>query len=186
MFNDKYGLTDAVLRGRKTQTRRIMPEKIYKDWLGKAPLIDWAFLNLSKYTIGEEIAIAQPYKDVITTNVSEFENLPGWNNKMFISPKLMPNRIKITNIRVEKLQDISDEDVIKEGFCHECVNNNWGNSASHWEYILTYMDKFGREKSIQSSSAQAAYSYLIDHISGVGTWESNPYVFVYDFELIKI
>ena len=28
------------------------------------------------------------------------------------------------------------------------------------------------------------YSVLIDKISGKGTWESNPYVFVYDFKLI--
>lgn len=32
---------------------------------------------------------------------------------------------------------------------------------------------------------QGAYSYLIDKISGKGTWERNPYVFVYDFELVK-
>lgn len=32
---------------------------------------------------------------------------------------------------------------------------------------------------------QGAYSYLIDMISGKGTWDSNPYVFVYDFELVK-
>lgn len=25
MFNDRYGLTEAVLSGRKTQTRRILP-----------------------------------------------------------------------------------------------------------------------------------------------------------------
>lgn len=31
----------------------------------------------------------------------------------------------------------------------------------------------------------AHYAELIDKVSGKGTWESNPYVFVYDFELIK-
>lgn len=30
-----------------------------------------------------------------------------------------------------------------------------------------------------------AYAALIDKISGKGTWESNPWVIVYDFELIK-
>ena len=30
-----------------------------------------------------------------------------------------------------------------------------------------------------------AYAALIDKISGKGTWERNPYVFVYDFELVK-
>ena len=30
-----------------------------------------------------------------------------------------------------------------------------------------------------------AYAALIDKVSGKGTWQNNPYVFVYDFELIK-
>lgn len=29
------------------------------------------------------------------------------------------------------------------------------------------------------------FSKLIDKVSGKGTWDSNPYVFVYDFELVK-
>lgn len=35
MFNDKYGLTQAVLDGRKTQTRRIIkPQPMYDDNIG--------------------------------------------------------------------------------------------------------------------------------------------------------
>ena len=30
-----------------------------------------------------------------------------------------------------------------------------------------------------------AYSELLDRIEGKGTWKSNPYVFVYEFELLK-
>ena len=32
-------------------------------------------------------------------------------------------------------------------------------------------------------SPKEAYAALINVLSGKGTWESNPYVFVYDFEL---
>lgn len=34
-------------------------------------------------------------------------------------------------------------------------------------------------------TAKEAYAALIDKISGKDTWESNPWVFVYDFELVK-
>lgn len=34
-------------------------------------------------------------------------------------------------------------------------------------------------------TAKKAYAALIDKISGKGTWDSNPYVFVYEFELVK-
>lgn len=32
MFNDKYGLTKAVLEGRKTQTRRIVNESLIDEY----------------------------------------------------------------------------------------------------------------------------------------------------------
>ena len=35
------------------------------------------------------------------------------------------------------------------------------------------------------STTQDAYASLINKIYGKGTWESNPFVFVYDFELIE-
>lgn len=37
----------------------------------------------------------------------------------------------------------------------------------------------------QGYGLQEAYAALIDKISGKGTWEGNPWVFVYDFELVK-
>ena len=35
------------------------------------------------------------------------------------------------------------------------------------------------------STPQYAYAALIDKVSGKGTWKSNPWVFVYEFELVK-
>ena len=76
MFNDKYGLTQAVLEGRKTQTRRIAYtagrlrnitvrqafEEVNK---GKACLFDEGKpLAQSAYKLGEIIAIAQKYEDL--------------------------------------------------------------------------------------------------------------------------
>lgn len=103
---------------------------------------------------------------------------------IFVRADLMPHHISITNVRVERLQDISDEDCIKEGVREVCVNNNWGNSASHWEFQVLYEDKFGRTKLLRGATPQEVYAALIDKISGYGTWETNPYVFVYDFELV--
>ena len=38
--------------------------------------------------------------------------------------------------------------------------------------------------SLQYSNTRDAFAELIDKVSGKGTWASNPYVFVYEFELI--
>lgn len=204
MFNDKYGLTQAVLEGRKTQTRRIAyTAGRWRDIMvrqdlegvnkGKACLFgDGILLAKSAYKLGETIAIAQKYEDLRKDD--EFYRLCGKNgmplecikyekgchNKMFVRADLMPHRIRITNIRVERLQDISDEDCMAEGirrfgkeyvrfkkeYCYTCQN-----------YAVTDFYSF--------STPREAYAALIDKISGKGTWESNPWVFVYDFELVK-
>ena len=209
MFNDRYGLTQAVLEGRKTQTRRIAyTAGRWRDIMvrhdlegvnkGKACLFgDGILLAKSAYKLGETIAIAQKYEDLRKDD--EFYRLCGKNgmplecikyekgcsNKMFVKADLMPHRIRITNIRIERLQDISDEDVIHEGFSNVCFNKNMGNMLSEWCYDLCYYDAFGNSQSLHSTIAKEAYSYLIAKLYGWSLWDSNPYVFVYDFELVK-
>lgn len=190
MFNDKYGLTQAVLEGRKTQTRRIADtvgrlrditvrqalEEVNK---GRACLFDEGRpLALSAYKLGETIAIAQKYADLAYDG--EFFRLlgkvifeKGCHNKMFVKADFMPHRIRITNIRVERLQDISEEDCIAEGVWRD--NNVELEGTTYWYHGLA---------NSSFRTPQQAYASLIDRISGKGTWESNPYVFVYDFELI--
>lgn len=153
-------------------------------------------LEHSPYKVGDKIAIAQRYIDLAFNDeflsLCSIHGMPleylkfekGYNNKMYVKADLMPHHIRITNVRIEKLQDISEEDVIREGFIWSCCNLNMGNAASQWEYHLEYFDSFGRSRDIGSVHAKEAYSFLIDHISGVGTWENNPFVFVYDFELL--
>lgn len=152
MFNDRYGLTQAVLEGRKTMTRRIInyPKKFHgKDVCGfyvYRRKVDGAITDvcmydeeeipidegqiLPKYKIGEEVAVAQSYRDcggLIEAGVPRCDVIcqtvgatnAGWNNKMFVKPELMPHRIRITGIGVERLQDISDEDCLREGLKNE-------------------------------------------------------------------
>lgn len=194
MFNDKYGLTQAVLRGIKIQTRRICKEQYWSfSDLVNANKNDSFIFEQPKYCTGEVVAIAQAYREIARTNdgflderyeVKE-EFVSGWANKMFVCASLMPHQIRIAKVRVERLQDISADDCVKEGVQEVCVNNNLGNSAEHWEFQVPYEDKLGRTKLLRGTTAREVYSVLIDRISGKGTWDSNPYVFVYEFELIK-
>lgn len=191
MFKDKYGLTQAVLEGRKTMTRRIMMPQ--PSWVSG----DGHIYNDSKpprYKVGEVVAVAQSLLDMgydprdtkhKSGAIWGLDHTPAWTNKMFVSASECIHQIRITNVRVERMQDISDEDVYKEGFAKETVNNGWGNYAHHWEAMLVYYDSVGRSMVIQSPYPREAFAALIDKISGKGTWESNPWVFVYEFELVK-
>lgn len=193
MFNDKYGLTQAVLDGRKTQTRRIAHAGYIKfpnicialkgNNRNKLYLKNGKnIVARSRYKIGEEVAIAQSYRRlgfdrVRVHNGKEILEIPfskGWKNKMFVKADLMPNRIRITNIRAERLQYITDEDCFAEGVVQQHEEGANGGIYSYIPY----------EKPLYSTPREA-YAALIDKISGKGTWKRNPYVFVYEFELIK-
>lgn len=202
MFNDKYGLTQAVLEGRKTQTRRVVGESLideYETWLDDAKSVAVPFgttyesieeflLNRSRFKVGEVVAIAQSYKSIgyqptdktaviIGNKIEfiEFQNHKGWNNKMFVSPDSMMNFIRITNVRIERLQDISREDCLAEGV-------EFDGKARQF-----YCDfnKSTNSKIWLGSTPREAYAALIDKVGKKGDWDSNPYVFVYDFELVK-
>lgn len=200
MFNDRYGLTEAVLSGRKTQTRRLIkPQPTFNEmqgivWRGFAYGLSLQLDEIkgscrnfitgteydkscNRYRVGEVVAVAQAYKDIYNDERDPrlFPNGAGWTNKMFVKADLMPHQIRITNVRVERLQDISDEDCEKEGV-HEFGKDPMNPQTVVWTF---------------PSSPKAyyhpcdAYADLIDKISGKGTWQSNPYVFVYDFELVR-
>lgn len=214
MFNDKYSLTQAVLDGRKTMTRRVCkydrPNETYdivfpvfepNDYDNDGNIVsplnyafgwkndkgDFTGWNIPKYKVGEVVAIAQCYKSLgMNPEIALHDKdgigfytktkfAPGWKNKMFVRADLMPHHIRITDIKIERLQDISDEDCLKEGI----YKGQCGSVDTH------FMDAYYYKGDIQPyCTPRDAFAELIDKVSGKGTWESNPYVFVYEFELV--
>lgn len=190
MFNDQYGLTQAVLYGRKTQTRRIAYEKPFKHIRscgfimegkdkGKLAINDGnEIVAKSTYKMGEIVAIAQRYNDIPFANdIFKGAGLSiGWSNKMFVKSSLMPHQIKITSIRWERLQDISTDDCMKEGiFC------------SHTE---GFHDAYSYDATNDSKRKKWWYNTPIEAYKMLSSklhlhWGSNPLVFVYDFKLVK-
>ena len=194
MFNDHFGLTKAVLEGRKTMTRRIIDSKTLtsaNDYVQRIHGTGLDFLDYllehSRYKVGERIAVAQSYSELswdarfyerlrsMCERLPQYE-LAGWDNKMFVRADLMPHRIRITDIKVEHLQDITEEDCMREGieWCH-------GSQS----YYVNYIPETGFRYWLRGKTAQEAFAFLIDKISGKGTWDKNPYVFAYSFELVQ-
>ena len=185
MFNDKYELTKAVLEGRKTITRRAAPEKLLECITeyahGDEAELIYRLIANSPYKVGEVVAIAQCYNDVIEEWKKgygqgfcfDLKDRAGMTNKMFVRSEEMPHHIKITNIRVEHMQNISDEDCLREGLIYSTVGvNNYGFYSENDNCVYYFY------------TPREAFAALIDKVSGKGTWESNPYVWVYEFELV--
>ena len=217
IFNDEFGLTQAVLDGRKTMTRIIIEIdecvrfpiicfRPLENWEKKVVNPNYVFnghvyavyneLDLlchfvkPRYEIGEVVTIAQSYMDVdrfhrkgknaayleyLDSILPELKLHPGWTNKMFVKADLMPHHIEITGIKVERLQDISDEDCLKEGIYEDSGDDKFPPSIFY---------EFEGNKDDGFDTPREAFAVLIDKVSGKGTWESNPFVFAYEFVLV--
>lgn len=197
-FSDRYGLTQAVIDLIKTNTRRaersldvlplyynpLITEFLfeYKDGIVigrrffKGSHVETYHLK-PRYKVGEVVAVSQRYKDAINpldwVNTKIYKNSPGWTNKMFVCADLMPHCIRITDIKVERLQDISEEDCMKEGLL-----------AGEQEPRI-YGFRLPKGTVLSFLTPRAAFAALIDRISGRGTWGRNPWVYAYSFELVK-
>ena len=203
MFNDRYKLTQAVLEGTKTMTRRVVPQSLldkydawYEDFLYKQIgleeylSVEEYVLNLTAYNIGEIVAIAQSYH---TLNKSGYtapewldhvcESSAGYENKMFVRADLMPHHIRITDVKVERLQDISDKECLREGVKRASIGfYAEGVKVKDWEKEAHRETASGCLKLFPFP--REAFAELIDKVCGRGTWESNPLVVAYSFELV--
>ncbi|OUQ64592.1 hypothetical protein [Bacteroides xylanisolvens] len=217
MFNDEFRLTQAVLEGRKTMTRRIIkcPRTFRGEWVAgfnihrrhsDKKIVDWPCMYdaderefdmgeiLPKYELGEVVAIAQSYKDSgyypdsLDRHPKDLsirglmKDSAGWNNKMFVKSYACRHHIKIVNVKIERLQDISDEDCLKEGIVKQEVISDESPFLYAYDAFLNGDNKYFASRWFKTP--KEAFAALIDKVSGKGTWESNPFVFAYEFVLV--
>lgn len=92
-------------------------------------------------------------------------HMPRWASRLTLI---------VTNVRVERLQDISESDAIAEGLSRAagCLGW-WGGTEEPSPGFVPY------------PLAKTAYAALWNHINGAGAWEANPWVVAYTFEVIK-
>ena len=161
MFNEKYGLESAVLNGSKTRT--------------------WRADKQPRYEVGEIVAIKQCYVDVCCyfceqnnrkyiDYIALYSHQAGWRNKMFVKNELMPHQIRITAVKKCRLQDLTDEECLREGI------KKLNAKRELYFYDGGYKDY---------PTAKDAFAHLISAINGCGYWESNPDGYAYEFELVK-
>lgn len=89
--------------------------------------------------------------------------MPRWASRI---------QLEITKVGVQRLQEISSGDAVREGICQlpasgrYCINpgDQYFGGASH--------------------SAKEVYSWLWESIYGEGSWQANPWVWVIEFERV--
>lgn len=204
-------LHDKTVKKIKVQTRRIVnpqPLEIVCSTIIDNNLLfeardenDALVFIKPRYKVGDILYLKEPYKKW-TRGLSEGrhtsilykygEETPcnkvgvdgssyytDWKNKLFMPAYAARHFIKITGVRAERLQDITEEDCRREGILDVefYPDEGFPLSIGHTHY--------DDGKSVLYTTRKKAYSALIDKINGKGTWNSNPFVWVYDYKLIE-
>ncbi len=144
-----------------------------------------------KFLTGETVAVAQCLRDMgydprdtkhRSGEIWGLDHAAAWTNKMFVTASECIHQIRIVNVRIERMQDITSEDCFREGIFRFNLHH-------HERYAYTVRRKIGDDETIVEfkpfDSPREAFASLIDKLSGKGTWENNPLVYVYEFELVK-
>lgn len=186
-------MVQAILEDRKTMTRRVIkpqPKEIGNDKLlfEDRERTKVSFLNECKYQINDILWVKETYfdstnhKDAILFKDSEkfiykadgtFIGCHKWKSSLFMPKEAARIFLKVTNIRVERLHDISEEDAIAEGVEKIADYGNTGYKL-YTEPDAAYSD----------IDALDSFESLWTAIKGEDSWKENPYVWVIEFERV--
>lgn len=191
----------AIMRGDKTQTRRIMNPQPWIDrkdqryvW-GKrgrdsGPWISWTELPTDQLLKYAEIPFGHPgdrlwvketfrlaHKTATEPEVIYRASNPEvcgapWKPSIFMPRSASRETLDITAVKVERLQDISEEDAIAEGVERDS-KVTWCEAWKHYAPSTTEQ---------WASTARDSYRTLWESINGKTSWEKNPYVWCIAFK----
>ncbi|WP_151730330.1 hypothetical protein [Acinetobacter junii] len=151
-------LYQAVLDGEKTQTRRVVkPES-------DGEIVGWGGDGIAMELIPTDLLDTQHMRTVLCPYGRTGDIV--WANGT--------TALTITNVRVEHLQDISDEDSIAEG-CIAYGPFNESRGAPHPNAAMRFR---------AYQNPKDAFKNVWEHIKGQGTWKKNPWVWVITFEVL--
>lgn len=80
-------------------------------------------------------------------------------------------KLKVTNVKVERVQDITEEDAIAEGI-----------NEDHFETAVNLYNYCGAGYTDYMPPAKYTYMQLWESINGKGSWDVSPWVWVIEFE----
>jgi hypothetical protein len=217
-------MVKALLDGTKTQTRRLLnpsPERLMCRSCGVSsalcrcvtPDLDWTPCDLPRYRIGDRLYVRERITKWISGNnplmaytrfdADQRTTLHAWPEhwvRDFAPPMHMPKEfsrltLKVTGVRVQQLQEITNDDAIAEGIervsYKQCVVEHGGstfNPAYAGMYGWRNYDHDDATSRIPFHHDKAALSYrsLWDEINrDRASWISNPWVAAYTFTVHK-
>lgn len=146
------------------------------------------FLQLCPYgAVGDRLWVREtfalsPFKHDALVFKADFEaidRVKTWKPSIHMPRWASRIKLEITGVRVERLNDISDDDVGKEGL--EAFGGGDVDSSGNWRRL--YFDP-RPDHDNEGIFAKEAYKNLWGMIHGKDEWDKNPWVWVIEFERI--
>lgn len=117
--------------------------------------------------------IGLPYEYKATAKEDGNPTDEPWKPSIFMPKEACRIFLKLTNIRIERLNDITEADAIAEGIERDIFKV---------DSIPTMCYKIYGNKKSWDENAINSYWSLWEQINGKESWFKNPFVFVYEFE----
>lgn len=202
-------MVQAILEGRKTQTRRIVKSEpkinddtdleLIPDWDGKyddpltlffyykgtktrsiyydcqlplAQIGDILWIRESfQYSdeLDEPFWYKQKYEEDYTQEA--FDRIK-WKPSIHMPKEAARIFLEVSNVRVERLQDISEDDAIAEGI----------ERVSIAPFVHRFKNYLCNNKFI---GPKESFKTLWMKINGIDSWKANPWVWVYEFKVVE-
>jgi hypothetical protein len=183
-------MVQAILEGRKTQTRRLIKDKLQPvrvEVISGRRLVKpsgWPLMNVDEFTErlcpygkpGDQIWCRETWRGIkqdfgperIEYKATETINLTDkWRPSIFMPKEAARIWLKVESVRVERLQDIPYPDIEKEGIsldqlkgCDPCLP-----ASIHLHH---------------------EFKKLWERINGTDSWQANPWVWVVSFKVLSI
>lgn len=199
----KTEMVEAILDGRKTQTRRIID--------GAPSQVIWNPIVLNGHggwcddhgkpikcrfgQPGDRLWVKETFTYVEDTSYDDYASNGGicykascqgdrndfkWKPSLFMPREASRITLEITDIRVERLLSISEEDAIAEGV--DKVSKPGAPMTLWRNYSPKDVETFGRFDTV--FAAQESYFSLWDSINGKQSHLLNPWLWVIEFKQI--
>ncbi|TWD58146.1 hypothetical protein FB480_101901 [Agrobacterium vitis] len=120
-------------------------------------------MSIGTGTIAQTEHPSDGYSAALFRECFDRSGRPPWRSSIFMPRWASRLTLIVTDVRVERLQSISEADAVAEG----CQPDDESLNPNH------------------IGPARSIYEQLWDDINGPGAWESNPWVAAYTFRVIQ-
>ena len=201
-------MVQAILEGRKTQTRRITKPQPEEGIITTAFDFKKGFyaskikieenpdrfeitkLFKPKYQTGDILWVRETWQTTWNENKKSWDTIykadggywidddgiMKWKPSIYMPKKRARIFLEVSNVRIERLRDISEDDAIAEGV--ESFNHGYGGSPVGVWYKDYIYGKFNLKPNFSFKS-------LWKKINGEDSWNTNPWVWVYEFKVVE-